>query len=559
MGLASETFLFLDCQTSGLSPRQAEILEIGWSVSTDPTTIHTAQLRPQTPDAIPEKVWKILGLTREALATADDGPAVWREVVARARAEGVTAVVIHYAAFEVGFLKALHEAAFPGEAFPWPVVCTYRIAGRVCDELPARTLRAMSGFLGQVLPPTQRSRDHVAATQRVWEFLVGRLAEREAVHTWEEFQAWFGIKPVARPRKEKPKRAYLISPEVRRALPLGPGVYEMRSGDGTLLYIGKATSLRARVASYFQNRRGDRQRLPELMTQVRDLQVIETATPLEAALLETDRIKSFEPHYNTALRKNDRRVLFFNWDLETFSEAQTQEHPLGPFLYEAPFESVGILMRILNDAATPLDENILAHPVEAIRPRLEKLLTELGEDPEATTATRLLRLGKRLPAPPEEDIADAEEDDAPDPDAVELSPEALEAEIRASILRKLRRPSRALHRARWLVRMGNCRAAWRMGEGESDPWRFLVMEGGQVRERGTVASLAELAEYRRAPGEAAPAVSVEDYDRLRVLVTELTLLARRVPIHIEFSRTRCLANTRPSWLSRVAWQEERAH
>lgn len=317
MGLASETFLFIDCQTSGLSPSQSEILEIGWSVSSA-ETIQAALVRPANLEAVTEKVWKILGMSAADFETALPAVDVWRGIVTEAKARGVVALVIHYAAFEVGFLRALHAEAFGESALPWPVICTYRVAGRVCDELPARTLRAMSGFLGQVLPPVQRSLDHVAATGRVWHFLVERLQARESVATWEQFQTWFGMKPVtrARAKKEKPKRSYLITPEVRRRLPLGPGVYEMRSGDGTLLYIGKATSLRVRVASYFQKRKGDRQRLPELMTQVRDLQVIETATPLEAALLETDRIKEFEPHYNTALRKNDRRVLFFNWDLE---------------------------------------------------------------------------------------------------------------------------------------------------------------------------------------------------------------------------------------------------
>ncbi len=559
MGLASETFLFIDCQTSGLSPSQSEILEIGWSFSIDPKAIHTALLCPADAAAVPEKVWKILGLSPEAFADALSAAEVWRAVVTEAKALGVTAVVIHYAAFEQGFLRALHLAVFGEKELPWPVICTYRVAGRICEELPARTLRALSGYLGQVLPPTQRSLDHVAATQRVWQFLLERLQERESITTWEAFQPWFGVKPIGRVKKEKPKRTYLISPEVRRRLPLGPGVYEMRSGDGTLLYIGKATSLRARVASYFQKRKGDRQRLPELMTQVHDLQVIETATPLEAALLETDRIKHFEPHYNTALRKNERRVLFFNWDLETHSESRTPEHPLGPFLHEEPFESVGILMRILNDAATALDESILVHPVAEVRPRLEEVLAELGiGSAESVTASELLRLGKKLPPPlePTEEIAD--EADAPDTDAIELTPAELEAEIRASILRKLRRPGRALHRARWLVRMGNCRAAWRLGAGDSDPWRYLVMQGGQVRDRGTVEHLEALPEYRRGKGSVVPAVSVEDYDRLRVLVTELTLLARRVPVRIEFSRTRCLARDAGTWLSRVAWNEERA-
>lgn len=563
MDLSHTPFLFLDCQTSGLSARSAEVLEIGWILPGEEA--RTELTAPREIEKIPKKVWNILGLAPEDFTKRETAVRVWQRIVDSGRSAGVRALVIHYSSFEMGFFRQLHLEAFPDEEFPWPVICTYKIAGQVCADLPARTLRALSGYLGQVLPPAQRSLDHVAATAKVWQFLMQRLSEQHGVSTWEGFLEWSG-KPRVKPakvegKKSRPKPSYFITPEVRKGLPTGPGVYEMRSAEGILLYIGKATSLRSRVASYFQHRRGDRQKLPELMTQVRDIQVIETATPLEAALLETDRIKKFEPHYNTQLRKNDRRVLYFGWDLETTSDHCSEATPLGPFIFEEAFESVGLLHRVLRGTTNALDNYILMHPPELIRPALEQVLGELGvSDLESVNLYRLWKLGKSLgPAPEdndeEDDGGEGSEEGGEGDEERELSPEELLAEIKASILRKLRRPAYHLHRTHWMAWMLESRAVWKMGKAPDAPWRYLVFSKGEIVESGTVARPTDLPPFKRhrlPVRDRRRVFSVTDFDRVRVLMTELEIIAKNFPVYIDFSPTRRLTNAdEPTWVSRV--------
>lgn len=560
MDLSQTPLLFLDCQTSGLSARSAEVLEIGWILPGE--EVRTELTAPREIEKIPKKVWNILGLSPEDFAKRETAVRVWQRIVDSGRSAGVRAVVIHYASFEMGFFRQLHLEAFPDEEFPWPVICTYKIAGQICADLPARTLRALSGYLGRVLPPAQRSLDHVAATEKVWQFLMQRLSEQHGVSTWEGFMEW-SEKPREKPakvegKKPRSKPSYFITPEVRKGLPTGPGVYEMRSAEGILLYIGKATSLRSRVASYFAHRRGDRQKLPELMTQVRDIQVIETATPLEAALLETDRIKKFEPHYNTQLRKNDRRVLFFGWDLQTTSDHCSESTPLGPFIFEEAFESVGLLHRVLRGTTNALDNYILMHPPELIRPALEQVLAELGvSDLASVDPYWLWKLGKRLGPAPEEMEAEesAEEDEGDGNSERELSPEELLAEMKASILRKLRRPAYHLHRSHWMAWMLECRAVWKMGKSPDAPWRYLVFSKGEVVASGTVAYPSELPPFTRprlSVRERRRVFSVMDFDRVRVLMTELEIIAKNFPVYIDFSPTRRLTNAdEPTWVSRV--------
>ncbi|MGH9366284.1 MAG: excinuclease ABC subunit UvrC [Thermoanaerobaculia bacterium] len=84
-------------------------------------------------------------------------------------------------------------------------------------------------------------------------------------------------------------------------VPDAPGVYLFRGPRGKLLYVGKARSLRKRVASYF-TRGPESARLEALLAAYRDVETIVTNTELEALLLENALIKKHRPRYNVCLR-----------------------------------------------------------------------------------------------------------------------------------------------------------------------------------------------------------------------------------------------------------------
>jgi excinuclease ABC subunit C len=82
----------------------------------------------------------------------------------------------------------------------------------------------------------------------------------------------------------------------RRELPDAPGVYLFHRADGELLYVGKARSIRKRVASHFS---GGETRLP---SRVDRIDVLVTATEAEALLAEQSFIKRHRPRFNIRLR-----------------------------------------------------------------------------------------------------------------------------------------------------------------------------------------------------------------------------------------------------------------
>ena len=84
-------------------------------------------------------------------------------------------------------------------------------------------------------------------------------------------------------------------------LPHGPGVYRMLNRRGEALYVGKAKNLKRRVNSYTQLARLPR-RLQRMVAETASIEVVETASEVEALLLESNLIKRLMPRYNVLLR-----------------------------------------------------------------------------------------------------------------------------------------------------------------------------------------------------------------------------------------------------------------
>jgi len=80
-------------------------------------------------------------------------------------------------------------------------------------------------------------------------------------------------------------------------LPAGPGVYRFRDGAGRVLYIGRASSLRSRVGSYWRDL-GDRPHLTRMVAQIGQVEAVSCASEHEAAWLERNLLARGLPRWN---------------------------------------------------------------------------------------------------------------------------------------------------------------------------------------------------------------------------------------------------------------------
>ncbi|MHA1744708.1 MAG: GIY-YIG nuclease family protein, partial [Promethearchaeota archaeon] len=95
----------------------------------------------------------------------------------------------------------------------------------------------------------------------------------------------------------------------RKHLPLSPGCYLFKNEQGTVLYVGKAKSLRKRVSSYWKDTskskavdRYSREKLRQLQKLIADVEVFVVENEMEALLLENELIKQHQPRFNVLLR-----------------------------------------------------------------------------------------------------------------------------------------------------------------------------------------------------------------------------------------------------------------
>ena len=101
-------------------------------------------------------------------------------------------------------------------------------------------------------------------------------------------------------KEENEKRLAYLKGIVSR-LPEKPGSYQYYDENHTIIYVGKAKNLKARVSSYFHTE-VDRFKTKVLVSKIHDISYTVVNTEEDALLLENSLIKKYNPRYNVLLK-----------------------------------------------------------------------------------------------------------------------------------------------------------------------------------------------------------------------------------------------------------------
>jgi DNA polymerase III subunit epsilon len=517
-----------DCQTTGASPTHGVVLEIGWGIAlgryprAERAESYWVTLPPG--QRVSQRVRELTGFDERSAAPALEAWDIWARLRESTAAAARVPAAIHFAKFELAFLRDWSSRFEPAQPFPIDAVCLHAIAERLHPDLPRQSLRALAGYLGHGLGLTRRCADHVEASAFIWHKLVAELHER-GVSRWAELEQWLRAPKPARGRRRFPL------PSARyRSLPDAPGVYRFLRANGDLLYVGKAASLKKRVSGHYTAGAATTARALEMLTQVHDVQVTPTASALEAALLENEEIKQRRPLYNLQLM-NDGHVWFVSADLDSAARAPDARHVRGPLPSTSAVRALGALAALVRGA--PATTALRATAVE-VRERWAPDELPFAEGLARFMASHALGAG---PEPAERGLRRAARAllvaaGSSERDAVEASPDDVGRDtwdvdrVCRHLERAVLSGHRLLARARWLCLLGDSGVVFR--------------EPGSGRARALTLRAAELVENRDhdsrepplPPASLAPLrerqarFDRKRYDRLRTLTTELDRILR---------------------------------
>jgi DNA polymerase-3 subunit epsilon len=557
--------LIIDCQTSGSNVEKNHLLELGWfpaqvadPAGSDGLIPSVRLIQPPSGWLVPPRVEKLTGIDNRQLEKGISAEQVLEELLNCARwvatRNGMSRcpAVVHYARFEMGFIRKLAARANPEKELPFETICTHRIAARLLPTLPRKGLRAVAGYFGHSIGRQKRCLDHLLASHAIWRHLVKRLTAKHGIKTLDQLRAWLQTPSSDRAAR----RIYPMPRQTRLNVPQAPGIYRMHRSNGDLLYIGKATNLKQRINSYFRAGGRHSESTLEMLSQAVDLQTLTTCSALEAALVESDEIKRLKPPYNIALTDDHRKLFYLSRDFKHHATLPDDVCRIGPVSHLPSFIAASAIARCLMSEKPSIDSGeipqILAMPRRYCPDHACMMLglecfrnTHKTQLHGSQILRGLLTIGRlswieKMKRKAVESPVDLETQPADEPESFAWTPEA----VVKSMAALLRHCGFLIRRSRWLAILSESTIAWQVRAPASDRWNVIIFSRGELLNRNFSRRHRPLP---LPPGAGRPwidrrrCLNLPTYDRLRVLTTELRrLLLEKRPVCVRLSRRVCL-------------------
>lgn len=321
--LAGVTFVVVDLETTGGTPAQCGITEIGAVKVRGGEVLGEFQTLVNPAEPIPAFISVLTGITDTMVR---DAPRIDTALPAFLEFAAGSVLVAHNAGFDIGFLKA--AAARAGARWPgFPVLDTLQLARQlvVRDESPNHRLSSLAQVFGSPTTPDHRALHDARATVDVLHGLIERVGNL-GVHTLEELSSYS-----SRVTPSQRRKRFLADP-----LPSAPGVYLFKDGSDRVLYVGTSRDIRTRVRSYFTASE-QRSRMAEMVRLAQVVHPVVCQTSLEAQVRELRLIDEHKPRFNRR-SKNARKLVWVKLTQERFPRLSIVKqvkddaaHYIGPF------------------------------------------------------------------------------------------------------------------------------------------------------------------------------------------------------------------------------------
>ncbi len=290
--LRDVTFCVVDLETTGGSAATCSITEVGAVKLRGGECLGTFQTLVNPGCAIPPQITVLTGITQSMVLPA---PRIETVLPALLEFIGDAVVVGHNVRFDLGFLQAaLERSGRPrlGNRSVDTVALARRL---VREEVPNCKLGTLASRFRLPHQPAHRALDDALATGD----LLHLLLERAGSLGVTGLDDLLSLPTMA-------GHAQAAKLRLTEHLPRAPGVYLFRDARGDVLYVGKATDLRARVRSYFSA--DDRRKVGALLRETVRIDHVEHPHTLAAAVHEIRLIHRFTPRYNRQARDWGRYV-----------------------------------------------------------------------------------------------------------------------------------------------------------------------------------------------------------------------------------------------------------
>ena len=295
--LSAATFVVVDLETTGGSPEDCAITEIGAVKIRGGEVIGEFQTLINPGTGIPPFIAVLTGITDAMVSEAPKIENVLPTFIEFCGSPESTILVAHNAPFDISFLRA----AMLRSGRPWPkyrVLDTAKIARRVLtrDEVPNNKLSTLAPFFGADSQPNHRALDDAKATVDVFHGLIGRVGSL-GVSTVEDLFDF----------SHRLTQAQQSKRHLLEGLPKGPGLYIFKGPDGEALYIGVSKNIASRVRSYFSSNEA-RGRVLEMIAIAESIETIPCPTVTEAEIREIRMINSIKPRYNRRSKFPEKKI-----------------------------------------------------------------------------------------------------------------------------------------------------------------------------------------------------------------------------------------------------------